>query len=197
MKVWRRLSLPKLAKQASAASVSALLGLQLLSPLTSFASVSTPFSTYTNSRFHTSLGYPSTWEEKSGSLAGERTVIAFVDSKNPSTSASLVFTPIPADYSRLGSFGGKETLRQYLFPKGEGIEANLVNEYIKGDSYYLEYVVSAPDQPKRHVYTVFALRPQETVVGLTLQTNEEAYLTYKETLEAIVPTLDVNVDKIL
>ena len=32
--------------------------------------------------------------------------------------------------------------------------------------------MSAPDAPKRHIQSVFALRPQESVIGLTVQTKQ-------------------------
>jgi hypothetical protein len=52
--------------------------------------------TYTNARYHTVLSYPADFEEKSGSISGDRDVVAFVDPTDPDTSASLVFSPVPA-----------------------------------------------------------------------------------------------------
>lgn len=151
-------------------------------------------ATFKSDRYHTSFSYPSNWEMKVGQLSGERTVTAFTDPSDPTTSASIVFTPIPADYTRLTSFGGKETVRQYLLPAGEGIEANIVDEKVKGENYFLEYVVSAPSAPTRHVQTVFALRPQESVVGLTIQSKEENYAKNKEIFTTIMPSLKVDLD---
>lgn len=88
---------------------------------------------YSNQRYHTNLKYPSNWEEKIGTLSGDRTVIAFTNPDDADTSVSIVFTPIPADYTKLNSFGGKETIRQYLLPVGDGITTKLINEYIKGE----------------------------------------------------------------
>lgn len=77
------------------------------------------------------------------------------------------------DYTKLTSFGaGKDTLRQYLLPTGDGVTSEVINEFVKGETYTLEYIVSAPDAPKRHVQSVFALRSQESVIGLTVQTKE-------------------------
>ena len=87
---------------------------------------------YSNQRYHTTLKYPTDWEEKIGSLSGDRTVIAFTNPKDIDTSVSIVFTPIPADYTKLNSFGGKETIRQYLLPTGDGITTNLIDEHVKG-----------------------------------------------------------------
>ena len=72
------------------------------------------------------------------------------------------------------------------------METNVIKEGTKGDSYSLEYVVTLPDAPARHVYSTFALRSAETVVGLTVQTKEADYAKNKAVLEAIVPTLNTN-----
>jgi len=166
----------------------------ILSSQSSYASTETPSSkTYTNERYHTELHYPSNWNQQFGELSGERSLVAFVDPDDSDTSASVVFTPIPADYTKLNSFGGgKETLRQYLLPTGENVESNVINENVKGDTYTLEYVVTAPNSPQRHIISVFALRSQESVIGLTIQTKESDFLSKKQTLEAIAPTLRVD-----
>lgn len=151
-------------------------------------------SIYSNERFGTSLKYPSGWEEKTGTLSGDRSVVAFTCPDDKDTSVSLVFSPVPADYNKLNSFGGKDNLRLYLLPSGDGISTKIVDEYVKGESYFLEYVVQAdlPDASPvvtRHVASVFALRPQESVVGLTVQTKEDTYPTYKDVFSAVIPSL--------
>lgn len=150
-------------------------------------------STYTNERYHTTFNYPDRWTKSTGSLSGDRTIEAWVDPNDADTSVSIVYTAIPADYTRLTSFGGgKETLREYLVPRGEGIDCKVVKESIKGETYTLEYIASAPEQPTRHVITAFALRPAESVVGLTVQTKEESYGKNKQVLDSIVPSLKVD-----
>jgi hypothetical protein len=85
---------------------------------------------------------------------------------HPCTPAPLFpYSLFPADYSKLNSFGGKETIRSFLVPSGEGVSTKVIDEVVKGDSYLIEYVVSAPDAPVRHVQSVFALRSQESVIG--------------------------------
>ena len=66
---------------------------------------------YKNERYHTTISYPSNWEEKKGLLSSDRTVVAFVDPNDIDTSISLAFNPIAADFTRLTSFGGKDNLR--------------------------------------------------------------------------------------
>lgn len=53
-----------------------------------------------------------------------------------------------------------------------GVTSEVIEEFVKGETYTLEYIVSAPDAPKRHIQSVFALRPQESVIGLTVQTKQ-------------------------
>lgn len=153
-----------------------------------------PVKTYENARYHTSVNYPSDWEARVGAVSGDRVVEAFIDPNDPETSASLVFTPIPADYSRISAFGGKENLRDYMVPKGEGVTTEIVSESLKGEAYSVEYIVTLPEGITRHVQTVFALRPQESVVGLTVQTREDTYAKNKDKLAVIVPSLRVDLE---
>ena len=175
-------------RQTCAALVAA--GLSVLNPMCANA------ETYLNDRYHTTFEIPKGWTASSGALSGERKIEAWIDPTSEDTSVSIVYTPIPADFTRLTSFGGgKDTIREYLVPRGEGIETEVLDEKVKGEAYTIEYVVSAPSQPTRHVITVFALRPAETVVGLTVQTRQESYDKNKDTLMAIVPSLRTNVNE--
>lgn len=67
------------------------------------------------------------WTFDVGALSGERPVDAFVDPNDADSSVSIVYTPIPADFSRLSSFGGgKDTIRQYLLPSGNPLSISSV-----------------------------------------------------------------------
>lgn len=147
---------------------------------------------FANERYHTSVSYPADWERREGTLSGGRPLDAFVDPTDPDTSLTVVFNPIPADYTRLTSFGGKEGIRDYLIPKGDGVSTTTLSEDVKGEVYSVEYIVSAPDAPIRHVQSVFALRPQECVVGLVVQTKEETFEKNKAKISKIVPSLMVD-----
>ena len=72
------------------------------------------YNTYENPRYHTVVKYPASWEEKEGELSGGRKLEAFVDPADFDNSISVVFTAVPADYTRLNSFGGPENLKRYL-----------------------------------------------------------------------------------
>ena len=142
-------------------------------------------------RYHTSLSYPADWDSKVATISGERTVQAFVDPDDSDTNASIVFTPIPADFNRLTAFGN---LRDYMIPKGEDIRTEVLSESTKGERYTVEYIIYLPDGVTRHVETVFALRPQESVVGLTVQTRQENYNQKKEKLSVVVPSLNIDLN---
>lgn len=176
----------RLHRAAAAVTGAIVLGLSPPNVLPAAADV------YVNTRYHTTFNYPSKWVYNTGALAGDRKVEAWVSPEDPLTSASLVITAIPADYTRLTSFGGKDTLREYLVPRGEGIGCTVVSEVIKGETYTLEYIVSSGAEPAKHVVTSFALRPAESVVGLTVQTPEADYAKNKVLLEGIVPSLKVD-----
>jgi len=187
---WNAAAAVSFAWLANDAVIAPTIG--MLSNTASAATGEVALVEYSNERYGTSLKYPFGWEEKTGTLSGERTVVAFTCPDDKDTSVSLVFSPIPADYTKLNSFGGKDNLRQYLLPSGDGISTKIVDEYVKGESYFLEYVVQA-DLPgdvsvTRHVASVFALRPQESVVGLTVQTKEDTYPAFKDVFSAVVPT---------
>lgn len=175
----------------------------LIRPQSAHAATTTAAATttYSNERFKTSFQYPSDFELKTGSISSDRVVEAFVDPSNKDISISIVYNPIPADYSRLTSFGGgtgvtgKEYLRDLLMPRNvDGIESTLVSEKVKGETYTLEYSVSIKDGVSRHVQTVFALRPAECVVGLTIQSPEDAWAVNKEKLSVVLNTFQVKLD---
>lgn len=178
--------IPTLQKVSFSVIASAIIG----SPLASYADVE--YKTYSNERYQTTFKYPASWEEKGGQLSGDRSLTAFINPTDSDTSISVVYTPIPADYTTINSFGGKDSIRQYVLPKAEGIETKVIDERVKGDSYFLEYVISSPDAPKRHIQSIFSLRPQESVVGFTAQTKEETFEGVKDIFSEIEKSFVVN-----
>jgi hypothetical protein len=152
------------------------------------AADATEVKSYANPTYGLSIDYPADFIPLEGKLTGGRRVEAFVDKNDPDTSLSIVVTPIPADFSRLTSFGGRDSLRQYVLPAGEGVTTSIVNENVKGEMYTLEYIINLPDAPTRHVQSIFALRPQESIIAVNIQTKEESYPTMKEKLQVILPS---------
>ena len=144
---------------------------------------SSDYKQFSNERYHTKLQYPADWVERKAELSGGRSLDAFVDPQDQDTSASVAISAIPGDFTKLTSFGD---LKGYLLPKsGDGISTSLVSESTKGNAYSIEYTISAPDAPTRHVRTVFGLRPQESVVGLTIQSKESKFEELKSTFDLI------------
>ena len=70
----------------------------------------------------------------------------------------------------------------------------MLSETTKGEKYSVEYVIALPDGVTRHVQTVFALRPQESVVGLTVQTKQDTYEKNKEKISLVVPSLKIDLE---
>jgi hypothetical protein len=65
---------------------------------------------------------------------------------------------------------------------------------ILGDTYTVEYIVKLPEQEKKHVTSIFALRPAETVVGLTIQCLEENYNKNKDDLKTISQSFTIKLE---
>jgi len=145
---------------------------------------------YSNGFYHTKFDYPASYDELKGQISGGRVVTSFRDPQDADTSVSVVFNPIPGDFTSLNSFGGSENLKQYLIPKG----ASLLRETRVGDTFTVEYSSTDPDSDKeRHVISVFALRPAEIVIGLIIQSPESRYESVKDELNAIAASLNTNV----
>lgn len=150
--------------------------------------VENSLTSYNNERFHTTINVPKAWIQQEGLLSSDRTVVAFVDPADADTSISLAYNPIPADFTRLTSFGGADSLRAFILPRGEGVVTNVISEKTKGETYFVEYTVAAPDAPIRHVQNIFALKPQEFVVGVTAQTKEETFDKHKDEFATVMPS---------
>lgn len=148
---------------------------------------------FENKREHYALKYPYDWIENEATLSGERNLKVFQSPTDKTASVSVVYTPIPADFMRLSAFGD---IQQYLIPKGDGINTKVISESTKGETYTLEYSSEGPGldppQPPRHVITVFALRPQEAVIGLTAQSSASTFDASKEAFTEIVKSLKTN-----
>jgi hypothetical protein len=164
-------------------------GSTIFSPF--FNAYASDFNQYVNERYHTRLEYPSDWKAMSSELSGGRSLEAFVDPVDSDTSVSVAYTAIPGDFTKLSSFGD---LKSYLLPKGESVTTSLLSENTKGNAYSIEYTISVPGSPTRHVKSVFGLRPQESVVGLTIQTREDKYTSLKKTFDDISTSFSFDSD---
>lgn len=154
-----------------------------------YKAVSAEYKEFSNERYHTTLLYPSNWVQKKAELSGGRILDAFVDPTDSDTSASVAITPIPGDFARLTSFGD---IQSYLLPKGDGV--TLISDNMKGNAYTVEYVISEPDAPIRHIKTIFGLRPQESVVGLTIQSKESKFEDLKKTFDDVSTSFSFDSD---
>ena len=69
-----------------------------------------------------------------------------------------------------------------------------MSETVKGEVYTVEYTVECTSYDKKHLFSVFALRPAESVIGLTIQTKEKTFNDKKNLLNFIAPSLNIHRD---
>lgn len=148
------------------------------------------------------VSVPSNWVKSVQSLRDRRKIVFFTD---PSTSSSdqeknlifIAYTPVRDDFTSLTSFGSVEQVAEAtILPKGElaGLESDntLITAESKKNAYYFDYTTKIPDQPKRHVRTIFSLVQGATggagsiLVTLTAQTSESQYDQLKGTFDQII-----------
>ena len=142
--------------------------------------------TFEYPRYGLTLSYPSNFVQATGTLSGDRPLFAFTSPDDEDVSASVVFTGVQGDYTRLGSFGDKTTIRGYLFPSEPEANAKMITEKVNGENYFIEYTIAPPGETERHVQSIFALKPAEAIVSLTVQAPETLYEKYKSSLFDVV-----------
>lgn len=150
---------------------------------------------YKNDIYHSSFSYPSQWIKLEGILSGDRIIDAFVDPNDKDTSVSIVYSPIPGDFNKLGSFGGKESLKLFILPSGDDIKTKVISESVQGETFRLDYLLDAPNIPTKHVQSLFALKPAELVYALNVQVNEDAYNNQKDLIDAIIPSFKYDIER--
>eukprot|EP01031_Cornospumella_fuschlensis_P031765 gene31765-38394_t len=174
-------------------AVAAALGTLAILPVSPSLAAS-DFINFHDESYHASFQYPSAWIRNDGQISGRRAVTAFVDPNHADTSVSIVYSPIAADFTKLGSLGGKDALRLYLVPQGNGVTAEVLDERTSGDTYFVEYLLSTPSFQNRHIQSILALRPSEAIVGLTVQVPEDVFQVEKDTINAISKSLIMDKD---
>ena len=110
-----------------------------------------------------------------------------MDPTNTETNAFVLFTPVQPDYSGLGSFGTIESVARTVIPDGPGIESNLLDSKTVKGNYFYDYTIKASEeQPVRHLLTIFAVVPSQTLVTFSAQTTEANYADKKALLQKTV-----------
>lgn len=165
----------------------------------SFAEANNGLSKYSDSDCKFSVYLPSSWEKSEQTLPDRRKIVLYIKpDSNQKTVISLVYTPVRADFTSLGSFGSVDQVGQAtILPKGaiagnEDIDAKMLSAESKKGGYYFDYYQSVPGQPKTHFRTIFSLANGATdaagsvLVSITAQTPESEYDAMKPLFEDII-----------
>lgn len=140
------------------------------------------------------LTVPSGWERKEGNAGLQAKTIAWVNTEEKGTNAALVFSPVRPDYTSLGAFGTMEDVERFILPAGVNGKMLGSKAVTLGDkkAYIFDYLVEPPQQPVRHLKTLFTLKPQlstndaPAIISLTAQTLEENFDRNGAALDQII-----------
>ncbi|GMH93114.1 hypothetical protein TrVE_jg8480 [Triparma verrucosa] len=153
--------------------------------------------TYSDKDYAFSLKYPASWVATRQELADRRVLELFVDPSASDTSVFVAYTPVRDDYTSLSSFGSLDQVAQTsILPKGtlagSDVDSKMLSSESKNSAYYFDYVVALPDQPERHLQSIFALLPPAsgsagmTLVTITAQCLESDYPKRQGEIKSII-----------
>lgn len=161
-----------------------------------------PFTMYRDETAGFEVKTPSGWQKSEQSLPDRRRITLFVNSDENDASADkdlmfIAYTPVRDDFTGLSSFGSVDQVGQMtILPKGQiagqESESKMLNSESKKNSYYFDYVTKTPDQPKRHLRTIFSMVQGGTggagaiLVTITAQTTDDRYELLKGTFDEII-----------
>ena len=117
---------------------------------------------------------PSSWTKLSGGDVGGRTLLLYADPENADTNAFALITPIRGDYTSLGSFGNLETVQATVMPPADDIDYEVIKAEASTGKYIYEYTIAVPDQPKRHLTTIFMV-VADCIVTFNFQAKASDY----------------------
>ena len=117
---------------------------------------------------------PDAWTKLSGADVGGRSMSLYADPKNADTNAFVLITPVRGDYTSLGSFGNLETVQDTVMPAADGVSYQLIESKAEKGAYRYEYTVQVPDQPLRHLTSIFAV-DSDSIVTFNFQAKADDY----------------------
>lgn len=103
-------------------------------------------------------------------------------------SITAVGTPISADFRKLGSFGGAESVANTLVPKDSGGKVLGVKEDTERNAYIVYYRLKkgGDDGSWMRLLTVFSLIPSRYIVTVTAQAREDKWGEVEEDMRKCV-----------
>eukprot|EP00631_Chrysoreinhardia_giraudii_P003771 CAMPEP_0197423982 /NCGR_PEP_ID=MMETSP1170-20131217/24002_1 /TAXON_ID=54406 /ORGANISM="Sarcinochrysis sp, Strain CCMP770" /LENGTH=210 /DNA_ID=CAMNT_0042951443 /DNA_START=65 /DNA_END=697 /DNA_ORIENTATION=- len=168
-------------RRRALADVGVLGGLALLPEVAGAAmsEVTVPFAPDVNgeSTAVATFSVPTEWTKLSDttqSVVGGRRLVVYASPDDTDWNVFLLLTPIRGDYTSLGSFGTLDAVQDTIIPRGDGIDAQLISSASKSSTYVYEYTLAVPNQPKRHLKTIFSL-VADTLVTFNVQALEDTY----------------------
>ncbi|KAJ8613115.1 hypothetical protein CTAYLR_004796 [Chrysophaeum taylorii] len=120
---------------------------------------------------------PESWaflSDTNAAVSGGRRLVVYSDATNSDTNVFLLITPVRGDYTQLGSFGTLDAVQDTIVPRGPDIQSEVIASSSSAGRYNYEYTVQVPNQPKRHLRTIFTLM-SDNIVTFNAQAREEDY----------------------
>eukprot|EP00617_Octactis_speculum_P002961 CAMPEP_0185770660 /NCGR_PEP_ID=MMETSP1174-20130828/60389_1 /TAXON_ID=35687 /ORGANISM="Dictyocha speculum, Strain CCMP1381" /LENGTH=221 /DNA_ID=CAMNT_0028456193 /DNA_START=167 /DNA_END=832 /DNA_ORIENTATION=+ len=204
----RKTDLPAALEPINRRDISATI-LSALAIGASFPAISRADDTLQNYKdltYGATFDVPSGWQKTETNLSGDRKLVVYVDPKDDNTNAFVLFTPIAADYTSLGSFGNIDYVSRIVVPPqtkgfdGSALEkTNLIEAKQAKGNYFFEYTIQPDDtQPNRHFFTYWSVVPGECLVTFSAQSTEELFQTSEATrklLKSSAESFKVGEDK--
>ncbi|KAJ8902930.1 hypothetical protein NDN08_006248 [Rhodosorus marinus] len=149
-----------------------------------------PKATYAQTVTDETVGYeftvPDSFKENNTVLSGGRKLYLYV---KDDVNVSAIATPIPGDFQKLTSFGSVDNVASTILPKEVTGKMNKVTA--KPDTYIFDYQIKPPNQPEKHLITLFTIRPGQYIVTLTAQSNAENFAAQETQIRSIVDSFSL------
>jgi len=149
-----------------------------------------PKTTYAQTITDDAVGYeftvPDSFKENNTVLSGGRKLYLYV---KDDVNVSAIATPIPGDFQKLTSFGSVDNVANTILPKEVSGKMNKVTA--RPDTYIFDYQIKPPNQPEKHLITLFTIRPGQYIVTLTAQANAENFAAQETQIRSIVDSFSL------
>lgn len=146
---------------------------------------------------------PSGWEQSEG-MAGTRKVVAFHPADRTDVNVTILITLLAADFTGLGSFGTVDAFGETLvngldrsWQKKPGQKALLLKTKAMNDSYYIEYTLQKPDEPRIHLFSVVTMGRNgwySNLYTFTGQYPDEEGSAFEKTVDKIVKSFRLTLE---
>ena len=144
---------------------------------------------------------PGTWKPSTNELTGGRRLVVFADPNDENSNIFLLYTPLAADYTSLGSFGNIDYVANTVLPTCggdrsscslavDGIEGKLIEQKTVRGSYIYDYTIRQTGQPTRHLLSLFTVKLEagrgKELVTLTAQCEEGRHKDLAATFDQVI-----------